>query len=103
MASLMLTPENQIQRLNRTLSKVSALGRLDAKALTVAPKPKSWPIVEIVAHLNIAYGLYNDRADELLEKLPNRANMDMSPLKQDVGNALLSMVPGQRANNVNGR
>ncbi len=74
MASLMLTPENQIQRLNTILGKVNAVSKLNAKALTVAPKPKSWSIVEIVAHLNIAYELYNDRVDDLLEKLPNRAN-----------------------------
>lgn len=74
MASLILTPENQIQRLNTMLSKVNALGKLDAKVLTITPKPKSWSIVEIIAHLNIAYGLYGDRLDDLFEKLPNRAN-----------------------------
>ena len=74
MASLMLTPENQIQRLNTILSKVNALRKLDGKALTVRPNPKSWSIVEIVTHLNIAYLHYNDRVADLLQKLPNRAN-----------------------------
>jgi len=74
MASLMLTPENQIQRLNTILSKVNALGKLDAKELTVAAKPKSWSLIEIIAHLNIAYLQYKDRLDDLLEKLPIRVD-----------------------------
>lgn len=74
MASLILTPENQIQRLNTILSKVNALRKLHAEELTVAPKPKSWSVVEIIAHLNIAYELYADRLDDLLQKLPNHAN-----------------------------
>lgn len=74
MASLILTPENQIQRLNTIVSKVNTVRKLDAKALIVAKKPKTWSVVEIIAHLNIAYELYADRLDDLLQKLPNHTN-----------------------------
>lgn len=74
MASSILTPENQIQRLNTILSKVNVLRKLHIEELTIAPNPKSWSVVEIIAHLNIAYELYADRLDDLLQKLPNDAN-----------------------------
>jgi len=70
MASLILTPENQIQRLNAIVAKVKTLNELSLDQLTTPSKPKSWSIVEIIEHLNIAYGLYTDRIDALLHQLP---------------------------------
>ena len=66
MASLILTSENQIQRLNGILSKVESLSKLDVKKLTTSPKPKSWNVVEVIEHLNMAYRIYVPKVDNAL-------------------------------------
>ncbi|NAY91782.1 hypothetical protein GTQ34_07625 [Muricauda sp. JGD-17] len=71
MSSLVVTPENQIQRLNSILVRVEHLQKLDFQTLTTPPGPKSWNIVEVLTHLNIAYGLYRPKFDEVLENTPN--------------------------------
>ncbi|WP_190810231.1 DinB family protein [Flagellimonas sp. S3867] len=70
MASLLLSPENQIQRLNYIINKVKTLQELELSQLTTAPNLKSWNIVEVLEHLNIAYGIYMPRLDEAYTKLP---------------------------------
>lgn len=71
MASLLLTSENQIQRLNSILNKVKQLRQLDVLKLTSAPNPKSWNIIEVIAHLNIAYAIYIPKLDKAFTKLPS--------------------------------
>ncbi|WP_422861790.1 DinB family protein [Flagellimonas sp. W118] len=71
MASLILTSENQIQRLNHILHKVKSLQELDASRLTTPPHSKAWNVVEVIAHLNIAYGIYIPKLDEAFTKLPD--------------------------------
>ena len=68
MASLLITSENQIQRLNQIVNKVKGLQALDASQLNTAPHSKSWNVVEVVEHLNIAYGIYMPKLDEAFSK-----------------------------------
>ena len=68
MASLILTPENQIQRLNGILSKVESLSKLDVEKLTTSPKPKSWNVMEVIEHLNMAYRVYVPKIDKALSQ-----------------------------------
>ncbi|MEX0313894.1 MAG: hypothetical protein AB3N18_06935 [Allomuricauda sp.] len=70
MASLIVTSENQIQRLNHIVNKVKELQGLDASRLTTPPHSKSWNVVEVLEHLNIAYGIYMPRLDEAFTKMP---------------------------------
>ncbi len=61
MASLQVTSEDQIQRLNNVFSKVQQLQELDLKALKEPPSDKSWSIIEVIQHLNIAYAIYRPK------------------------------------------
>ena len=71
MASLLLSPENQIQRLNHIVNNVKTLQELELSKLTTPPNPKSWNVVEVLEHLNIAYGIYMPRLDDAFIKLPD--------------------------------
>ncbi|MGX1927924.1 DinB family protein [Flagellimonas sp. 2504JD4-2] len=71
MASLLVTSENQIQRLNHIVNKVKELQTLDVSQLTTPPHSKSWNVVEVLEHLNIAYGIYMPKLDEAFTKLPS--------------------------------
>lgn len=70
MASLVLTPERQIQRLNLIVNKVKELQGLDEWSLTTPPTAESWCIIEVLEHLNIAYGHYRNKYDAVLPKMP---------------------------------
>ncbi|MEL6973928.1 MAG: hypothetical protein AAGL29_00860, partial [Bacteroidota bacterium] len=63
MASLFLTPENQIQRLNGMLHQMKSWQELDNPNLITRPDPKSWSLIEVVEHLNKAYTIYVDKVD----------------------------------------
>jgi len=80
MASLMVTTENQIQRLNIILNKVNRLRSLATPQLSTPLNSKSWSVVEIIEHLNIAYGHYVDKIDKVLVDLPNKEK-DNIPFK----------------------
>ncbi|WP_422858090.1 hypothetical protein ACOKFD_11655 [Flagellimonas sp. S174] len=71
MASLILTSENQIQRLNGILSKVESISKLDVEKLITAPRPKSWNVVEVIEHLNMAYRIYVPKIDNALSQSPD--------------------------------
>ncbi len=71
MASLILTSENQIQRLNGILTKVESLSKLDVEKLTTSPRPKSWNVVEVIEHLNMAYRIYVPKIDNALSQSPD--------------------------------
>ncbi len=76
MASLIVTPEHQIQRLNVALTKVNELSALDTAQLIKAPNTKAWSALEIIEHLNIAYQLYVAKIDTALAHLPSVENTD---------------------------
>lgn len=80
MASAIVTPENQIQRLNLILTKVKALSALETSQLSISPNPKSWSVLEIIEHLNIAYQRYIDKIDRALLNLPDRED-DHTPFR----------------------
>jgi len=60
------------------MNKVEVLQSLDFNQLTTPPKPKSWSIIEIIEHLNIAYEIYVDRIDTTLANLPTTITDDTS-------------------------
>ncbi|AWX44424.1 hypothetical protein HME9304_01425 [Flagellimonas maritima] len=68
MAALVLTSENQIQRLNHILNTVKKHQTLDLTTLKTPPNPQAWNIVEVIAHLNIAYGKYVEKINDALAK-----------------------------------
>lgn len=70
MASLFLTPENQIQRLNRMLHQMKSWQELDKPNLITRPDPKSWSLIEVVEHLNKAYTIYVDKVDTAIANCP---------------------------------
>lgn len=78
MAKLVITPENQIQRLNSILNTVENLASLPTNQLVYRPRPKSWSVIEIIEHLSVAYDIYLDKIDSALEKLPEKAGDNTS-------------------------
>lgn len=70
MASLLLTSENQIQRLNGILSHIKKVHALGISQLIATPNSKSWNVIEVLAHLNVSYNLYVEKIDIALDKLP---------------------------------
>ncbi|MEN1784026.1 MAG: hypothetical protein AAGF77_02710 [Bacteroidota bacterium] len=61
MAKLLLTPENQIQRLNQLLDNFSSLQKLPPEILRFKPHPKSWNVLEVLEHLSICYNQYEEK------------------------------------------
>jgi len=80
MAKLFLTPENQIQRLNIVLNNVVSLQELDTDMLTNVSVPDTWSIIEVLAHLNIAYGPYRNQLDEAISKMTD-SNEEQKPFR----------------------
>lgn len=74
MAKLILTSENQIHRLNTVFNTVENLRGLPLDQLTKRINPNAWSVLEVIIHLNIAYGHYHQKFDEILPNLPNIDN-----------------------------
>lgn len=72
MANLIITPENQIQRLNTILNRVEGLRQLTSAQLVLRPRPKAWSIIEIIEHLSVSYAIYEQKIDTALEALPEK-------------------------------
>lgn len=70
MAKLLLTPENQIQRLNQLLNFVESLEKLSLSQLSKKPNETSWNTVEVLQHLTIAYVQYKGKIDKALADAP---------------------------------
>ncbi|UOY09073.1 DinB family protein [Muricauda sp. SCSIO 64092] len=66
MAKLLLTPENQIQRLNTIVNRVETLQELSISQLSTPPNPKSWNVLEVLEHLTIAYSSYQRKIENAL-------------------------------------
>ena len=77
MAGLILTSENQIQRLNGILAKVEKLQQLPLEKLTAPPREKSWSVIEVIEHLNKSYRLYIDKIDHALGNLASLSSDSM--------------------------
>lgn len=71
MSKLLLTPENQIQRLNTILNHVEALQQLPFPQLLTRPNEKAWNVLEVLEHLNIAYSLYQTKIEKALQEVPD--------------------------------
>jgi hypothetical protein len=71
MAKLLLTPENQIQRLNQLFSFVTSLEELSLAELTQRPNEKSWNVLEVVEHLSIAYSMYKTKIEKAMQQTPD--------------------------------
>lgn len=72
MSSLIITSENQIQRLNAVLNEVKKIQELDLQILTTRPNRKTWNIIEIIEHLSIAYSMYQGKVADALAKSIDR-------------------------------
>ncbi len=72
MSKLILTPENQLTRVNLITAEVKDWQQLDKGVIQYKPDPKTWSVLEIVGHMNAAYRLYESRMDQLLELLPDQ-------------------------------
>ena len=74
MSTLKLVAEDQIQRVNILLREVEALEKLPPEILMQKPNAKSWSMLEVLEHMNIAYEIYRPRIEKALKELPDRAN-----------------------------
>ncbi|MFS4468965.1 DinB family protein [Maribacter sp. 2210JD10-5] len=72
MANLVITPENQIQRLNTILNTIEKLKLHSPDELLYRPNPKSWSVIEVIEHLSVAYEIYVDKIDGALKALPEK-------------------------------
>ncbi len=71
MATLVLTPEDQLHRLAKVVDEVQKWQALEAGILTFKPEVKQWSILEILGHMNAAYRYYEVNILELLHELPD--------------------------------
>ncbi|WP_422082967.1 DinB family protein [Ulvibacterium sp.] len=72
MPPLLITSENQIQRLNLLMKTIDQLQGLDISKLNTPPTPKAWSVLEIIEHLSIAYTFYVEKIDAALAKSTER-------------------------------
>lgn len=93
MPTLLITPENQIQRLNLLMKKIDQLQQLETSRLTTLPKPKAWSILEIIEHMNIAYMFYVEKIDAALAKSTDHNSIN-EPFKARAWQKIIIM--GQR-------
>ena len=93
MAKLLLTPEDQIQRLNALLNFVASLKELEFSELTKRPNEKSWNTLEVLEHLNIAYSPYRPK---IATALQNMADSDGSVWNHQPGFWNRFIIKGQR-------
>ena len=93
MAKLILTPENQIQRLNRLLHRVSQFEKLPLDTLLKRPTPTSWNLLEVLEHLSISYDLYRDKIDAVLSESETDSE---GPWTHKVGLWQTFVIEGQR-------
>ena len=70
MAKQPIIPEEQLRRLDTLAEQFAAWEELEPEVLTQSPGPGAWSILQIVDHLNIVYGIYRPRMQELLDTLP---------------------------------
>ncbi len=93
MAALFISAENQIQRLNFLMEKIGSLQSLPIDMLTSAPNTQAWSILEIIEHLNIAYGHYVDKVSDALNRAKPIEN-DKEPFKARIWQGFI--INGQR-------
>ena len=96
MAKLILTPENQIQRLNTIFNSVEQLRDVPLVQLKKRVNPKSWSVLEVILHLNIAYGHYHKKFEEIL---PNLSSIDVDQKKFKCRAWQKLVIEGQRPKN----
>ncbi len=65
--------QEQIQRLNKIVSSIEQYLSISPEKLGTKPGPDQWSLLEIIEHLNLSYGLYRSRIDQLLLQLPDRS------------------------------
>ena len=80
MAALLITSENQIQRLNHLIEQVKEWQKLDVDILIQRSNNKAWSIVEIIEHMSIAYGSYVDKVSKALDQCPEKIG-EASPFR----------------------
>ena len=96
MAQLVLTPENQIQRLNALLNYAVSLKELTLSQLTYQPSSKSWNVLQVLEHLSIAYSLYHDK---IKDALTASSNAESSVWQYQPGFWNRFVIQGQRPKN----
>jgi hypothetical protein len=70
MAKQPIVPEEQLRRIDRLVEQCAAWEHQDPELLARPPRPGAWSVLQIVDHLNIVYGIYRPRIQELLDTLP---------------------------------
>ena len=75
MTKLLLTPENQIQRLNHFLNYVEDVKRESYDVLSFRPNSTSWNVLEVLEHLRISHSLYKSNIDIALKELTQNSEV----------------------------
>ena len=69
MAQLIVSPEHQIQRLNKILNTTATLRERSLEELCKAPNAKSWNVLEVLEHLSISYALYRPKIEQAMAEI----------------------------------
>ena len=64
--------QEQIQHINQFVKELENYSALSLEELVKRPGPDQWSLIEIIGHLNLAYQLYRDRMQTLLDVLPDQ-------------------------------
>lgn len=88
-----LSPEQQLQRLDRLSAQAEQYRTLPPDVLSKSPRPGKWNLIQIYVHLNLAYEAYHDKIDQLLARLPDTDTAHPIALKGLSGFFIRSISP----------
>lgn len=74
MARVEIRTENQVKRNHQLNEFVLSLKDYDLALLSKRPNTKSWSVLEVIEHMNIAHEAYREKIDTALKKLENSSH-----------------------------
>ena len=70
MARVIISPENQIQRINALIIKLQDFEKIPLTDLQKKPHEKAWNSIEVLRHMVIGHNAYREKIDTTIQKLP---------------------------------
>jgi len=69
-----LSYEDQINRIDQIINSVYKLNNVSEEVLNKNPDAKTWSVLQVVNHIDIANRLYEEKIKKVLGKLPKTSN-----------------------------
>ncbi len=72
MARVSLSPRQQVTRISKIAARFDKLKNNDIQVLTTRTSEKSWSVIEVIEHMNIAQEVYENKINSAMASLPQR-------------------------------